>query len=212
MKLSGRNVKSPITLLPVDPFQRELLSGISGALIWFVATFWGYWTPYQGNNWWNLKREDPLLESVAYHLQESTRQVLISVTEMYSPIRNIINVTDAFFTVLPTVLSLALAAVGVVMLLSAFKIVSYPAKLRWFGPVALGALVLFMLFVAIVVPPFTAITSVAFPLYKSYPPEFSLNVGDWVGFIIEMVAKLAVPTAAVVLGLVPIFAPVKKDR
>ena len=38
MKLFGRTFTSPVTLLPLDTFQRHLLSGLSGLLIWFIAS------------------------------------------------------------------------------------------------------------------------------------------------------------------------------
>jgi len=204
MKLFGRKVDLPITLLPLARFQRELLAGMSGVLIWLVATFWGLSlaNPF---NWWNGWEISPILQSVSFHFQ----QAFGTVSQKVFGSGVLSFATDIIFSALPTVLSFILFVSGVAMVLSAYKIIACPVWLRWVGPAVLGSTIVAVLFVVLVVPPFSAIVHFVFPYYPTLR-EFSLNVGQWFSFMIAALMQLAVPIAAVILSLVPIFAPAKK--
>jgi hypothetical protein len=212
MKVFRRTLKSPVTLLPVDPFQRHLLSALSGVAIFFIATYWGFHT-YIG--WWHTPAwvDDlavpslPLLQGLAYHLAWTMQDILQVFLGYNSPIGiPIYGGVWNFFDVLPSVLSVLLAGASIMMLLGTFKLISHPTWMQKVGPTILAWIIISMLFVAIIVPPGSALLDFVFGINH----QFGLNMDYWFELIKQMVSQLVVPTAVLLVGLVPIFAPDKK--
>ena len=212
MKLFGRTVTSPVTLLPVDTFQRHLLSGLAGLLIWFVALVWpmgeAFEWPWQGG--W----PKPLLEGLTNHLQGSSSDLIYTMFNPGNP--------DSFWTMfvaewpprviglLSSILGVALLASSTVMILGAFKFITYPTRLQRFPPIVLSILIITVVAIQIVVLPITAINDVVFPAEYSQP-EFNFRVMYWVSGMLTVITQLVVPISVLLLSLVPIFAPEKKE-
>jgi len=215
MKVLGRTVNSPITLLPLDDFQRHLLAGTSGLLIWVVTSAWNWGYGFASQIGWNWQTESTMTEGLVYHIREAINKVLFLFHapgdewegQWYAAVQDLLRVV---FEILPTAISLALFVSSCIILLGAFKIVTYPARLRRLAPTMLGIAIAFIVVVQAVAYPANAITEVVFPTYPSFPPEFAFDVFWWLEDFVGTAMLLAVPVAVQLISMVPIFAPEKK--
>ena len=215
MKVLGRTINSPITLLPLDNFQRHLLAGTSGLLIWVVTSAWNWGDGFGYQEGWNWSTESTMTEGLTHHIRQAINVLLGLFHESgakwegqwYTVVQDLLR---SVFEILPTAISLALLVSSCIILLGAFKIVTYPARLRRLAPTTLGIAIGFIVVVQVVAVPANAITEVVFPAYPSFPPEFDFDVFWWLNDFIETAMLLAVPVAVLLISLVPIFAPEKK--
>jgi hypothetical protein len=216
MKVLGRTFNSPITLLPLDDFQRHLLAGTSGLLIWVVTSAWNWGDGFKYQEGWNWQTESTMSEGLVYHIREATDQVLFLFHapgdewegQWYAAVQELLRIV---FEILPTAISLAVLVSSSIILLGAFKIVTYPARLRRLAPTMLGIAIAFIVVVQAVAYPVNVITAVVFPAYPSSPPEIYFSVFLWLNDFVETAMLLAVPVAVLLISLVPVFAPEKKQ-
>jgi len=211
MKLFGRTVTSPVTLLPLDAFQRHLLSGVSGLLIWFIASVKPAGESFHvWNIWWWSSLGSPLLDGLGYHLGDSGGYLIYKLYDPNSPrsgewIKVLANYLPNAFELLAAIAGVALLATSVVMLLGAFKIMTYPSRLQRFAPTVLGIVIVTIIAIQVIVPPFTAVTDVVFARYP-----FRFDVAYWLSGIAAIMIELILPIAVLLISLVPIFAPATK--
>jgi hypothetical protein len=215
MKLFGRTLTSPITLLPLDQFQRHLLAGLSGLLVWVITSVLPWGEEFESKAEWSWYPEMPILEGLGNHFQSSLSSIIrifwdYDARQAEPWIDFVCDLLDLVIGILPTILSGAMLVSSAVMLLGAFKIFSYPARLQRLAPTILGVAVGTVLFVQALMPPFTAITAVVFPESPWMPQEFSFNFIWWVEKFIDVSANMAAPIAVLLVSLVPIFSPEKK--
>jgi hypothetical protein len=215
MRLFGRTITSPVTLLPLDAFQRHLLSGLSGLLIWFIASVKPAGTALSGEDFvWSWRGIPPfpsLLEGLGGHLESSATNLIFTLYDSNQPrsgawIKVAANYLPDVFELLAVIIGFALLAASVVMLLGAFKIMTYPSRLQRFAPSVLSILIVTIVAIQVIVLPFTAITDAVF---ARYPLGF--DVEYWVSGIVAITIELILPIAVLLISLVPIFAPVKKN-
>ena len=210
MKIFGTELKSTVNLLPLDSFQRHLLSGISGVLVWLVVSVWPFGDAFIGSFGWNWSEPAPLLNGLAYHLSESLSDMRYAVeVDAFSFIAG---VSRAILGVVPSIVGIALLVASAVMVLGAFKIVTYPARIQLFAPAVLGLTIRLMLLISIFVPPANSITAVVFPKHQIFPQEFSFSIEVWIDNLLALCIELAIPTAILAISLIPIFAPEKKGK
>lgn len=206
MKIFGTELKSTVNLLPLDSFQRHLLSGISGVLVWLVVSVWPFGDAFRFG--WNWSEPAPLLNGLAYHLSESLDDMRYAIkVDAFSFIAE---VSRSIIGVVPSIVGIALLVLSAVMVLGAFKIVTYPARIQRFAPAVLGLTILLMLLIQIVAQPVYSITQVVFPEYQSMPREFRFVIESWIENLLALCIELAIPTAILAISLIPIFAPGKK--
>ena len=215
MKVLGRTLNSPITLLPLDDFQRHLLAGMSGLLIWVVTSAWNWGDGLEYQEGWNWQTESTMTEGLVYHVREAIDQLLYLFHargdewegQWYAVVQDLLRFV---FEMLPTAISLALLVSSCIVLLGAFKIVAYPARLRRLAPTMLSIAIGFIVVVQAVAYPVTAITAVVFPAYPSSSPDIYFDIFLWLNDFVETVMILAVAVAVLLISMVPIFAPEKK--
>jgi hypothetical protein len=214
MKLFGRTFNSPVTLLPLDAFQRHLLSGVSGLLIWFIASVNPAGAALSGGGsvwrWRGIPPFPPLLEGLGGHLESSATDLIFKLYDSDSPrsgewIKVVANYLPNIFELLAAIVGVALLAASVVMLLGAFKIITYPSRLQRFAPTVLGTVIVTIVAIQVIVPPFTAVTDM---IFAKYP--FSFDVAYWVSGITAIMIELILATAVLLISLVPVFAPATK--
>jgi hypothetical protein len=226
MKLFGRAITSPVTLLPLDAFQRHLLSGLSGLLVWFIASAWPVLGPLRSldtvwkwtsplDSVWQWTSPMSLLNGLADHLGRSSLNLMLTLRDSNrSQSGEWITVVASLLTqavnLLAPIIGVALLAASVVMLLGAFKIMTYPSRLQRFAPTVLGIVIVTIIAIQVVMPLFTHINDVVFP-EDYYKPFIEFDVIRWVSKIVEIVISLIAPISVLLLSLVPIFAPVKKN-
>jgi hypothetical protein len=215
MKVLGRTINSPITLLPLDNFQRHLLAGISGLLVWIITSVLPWGAEFESKSEWSWYPEMPILEGLGNHFQSSLSSIIrifwdYDARQAQPWIGLVSDLLGWVIGILPTVLSGALLASSVVMLLGALKIFTYPAHLQRLAPTVLGVAVGTVLLVQAIMPLFTAVTDMVFPRDSWMPQEFSFNFFRWVEEFIEVSANMAAPLTVLIISLVPIFAPERK--
>jgi hypothetical protein len=216
MKVLGRTINSPITLLPLDTFQRHLLAGTAGLLVWVVTSVWNWGEDFEGRRGWNWPWESTMIEGIVYHLDRAVYDLLRLFEDpgkewsgqWYDVVRDLLR---TILDMLPTAISLAILVSSCLILLGAFKIITYPDRLRRLAPAILGVAVTLILIVQLFAYPANSITALMFPEYPSAPPTIRFIVFIWVDDIIRTAADLAVPIAVLLLSLLPVFAPEKKD-
>lgn len=197
MKLFGRTVTSPVTLLPLDAFQRHLLSGVSGLLIWFIASAWPVFGPLRNvDSVWQWFLPMSLLNGLAFHLSSSSLNLNV--------------LPQAVYLIVPIV-GVALLVASGIMLLGAFKIMTYPSRLQRFAPIVLGIVIGTIVAIQIVVPLFTHVNDVVFP-EDYYKPFIEFDAIKWFLKIAEVIVVLIAPIAVLLISLVPVFAPEKKGK
>ena len=215
MKVLGRTINSPIALLPLDQFQRHLLAGLSGLLVWVITSVLPWGEEFESKSEWSWYPEMPILEGLGNHFQSSLSSILFifwdyDARQEAQWVNLVSDLLGSVIGILPTILSGALLASSVVMLLGAFKIFTYPARLQRLAPSILGVAVGIVLLVQALVPPFTAVTDMVFPEYSWMPQEFSFNSLRWVEQFIGVTANMAAPIAVLLISLAPVFAPESK--
>jgi hypothetical protein len=199
MKLFGTELKPAINLLPLDSFQRHLLSGISGVLVWLVVSVWPF---HLGSGWrfgWNWSEPAPLLNGLADHLSESLWDMRYAIyVDAFSFISE---VARAIIGVVPSIAGIAVLASSVVMVLGAFKIVTYPSRIQRFAPGVLGVTLALILLIQIV----------ARPAYSAFGGSiFGFSIGSWIEDLLTLSFELAIPTTILAISMVPVFAPIKE--
>ena len=214
MKVLGRTINSPITLLPLDDFQRHLLAGTSGLLIWVVTSAWNWGDGFKYRDGWNWLGESTMTEGLANHIRSSMDSILYIFNapgtewegQWYAIIQDLLRVV---LEVIPTAISLALVVSSCVVLLGAFKIISYPDRLRRLAPTILGAALIFIVVVQIVAVPANAFTGLLFPDSRGNPaPQF--DVYWWLYELVRTSMFVVLPFAFLLVSLVPVLAPEKK--
>jgi hypothetical protein len=206
MKNLGTELKLNVSLLPLDSFQRHLLSGISGVLVWFVISVW----PFQFSSYryrWNWTEPAPLLTGLVDHLSDSLQDMDWATDS--DAIDFIAAVSQPIFSVVPTIIGIALLLSIAIVILGAFKIVTYPTRIQRFAPAVLGSTLVLMLLVQVVAQPAYSITQVVFPEYQSMPNAFSFDLIGWIEDLLALCLDLAIPTAVFVIALIPILSPEK---
>jgi hypothetical protein len=156
-----------------------------------------------------------MIEGIAYHLNQVAYDLLVLFHEpdtmwdgqWYDIVRDQLR---TILDILPTAVSVAMLVSSCLILLGAFKIISYPGRLRQFAPVALGVAVMFIVVVQVFAYPVNSVTALLFPEYPSAPPKITFVFSLWMDDIVEIATELAVPFVVLLLSLVPIFAPEKK--
>ena len=207
MKIFGTELKSTVNLLPLDSFQRQLLSGISGVLVWLVVSVWPFSDAFNWNSGWNWSEPAPLLNGLASHLSESLSDLRYAIeVDAFSFIAE---VSRTIIGVVPSIVGIALLVASAVMVLGAFKIVTYPARITRFAPAVLALTILLMLLIQIVAQPVYSITQVVFPEYQSMPREFRFVIEVWIENLLALCIELAIPTAILAISFIPVLAPEK---
>jgi hypothetical protein len=214
MKVLGRTINSPITLLPLDDFQRHLLAGTSGLLIWVVTSAWNWGDGFKYRDGWNWLGESTMTEGLVYHVQEATDRILFLFNapgdewegQWYAVVQDLLRIV---FEIVPTAISLALLVSSCIILLGAFKIVTYPARIRRLAPTVIGVALACIVAVQVIAVPANAFTGLLFPDDRGNPaPQF--DVFWWLDNLVRTTTVLAVPIVVLLLSLVPVFAPEKK--
>jgi hypothetical protein len=157
-----------------------------------------------------------MIEGIVYHLDRAVYDLLRLFEDpgkewsgqWYDVVRDLLR---TILDMLPTAISLAILVSSCLILLGAFKIITYPDRLRRLAPAILGVAVTLILIVQLFAYPANSITALMFPEYPSAPPTIRFIVFIWVDDIIRTAADLAVPIAVLLLSLLPVFAPEKKD-
>ena len=192
MKVLGRTINSPIALLPLDQFQRHLLAGLSGLLVWVITSVLPWGEEFESKSEWSWYPEMPILEGLGNHFQSSLSSILFifwdyDARQEAQWVNLVSDLLGSVIGILPTILSGALLASSV-----------------------LGVAVGIVLLVQALVPPFTAVTDMVFPEYSWMPQEFSFNSLRWVEQFIGVTANMAAPIAVLLISLAPVFAPESK--
>jgi hypothetical protein len=215
MNILGRTFTSPITLLPLDSFQRHMLAGTTGLLVWIVTSVWNWGDRFDYREGWNSSFERPIIEGIVDHLD----QVVYDLFRLfYSPnvewseqwFNGIRELLITILYMLPTITSVAMLISSCLILLGAFRIITYPDRLRKVAPVILGAAVMFIVAVQVFAYPVNSVTALLFPEYPSAPPKITFVVSIWIDDIVDTAIDLLVPVAVLLISLVPIFSPEKK--
>ena len=155
-----------------------------------------------------------LIGGLSGHLYSSTQDLIYTLYDPFRPrsgewVMVVREWLPRIFEILPPIFGVILLAASVVMLLGAFKIMTYPTRLQRLAPTVLGILLATMLVIQIFVPPFTTMTDWVFPL-RYFPVGFKFDVIQWVSGIGEIIVALIVPIAVLLISLVPVFAPAPK--
>ena len=214
MKLLGQTFTSPVTLLPLDAFQRHLMSGIAALLVWFIASAWPvFGSLHSVDSVWQWYSPMSLLNGLASHLSFSSLKLILTLRDLNSPqsgewINVVANFLPQAEYLIAPIVGVALLAASVVMLLGAFKIITYPSRLQRFAPTVLGTVIVTIVAIQVVVPLFTHINDVVFP-EEYYKPSIKFDAIRWFSKIVEVVVVLIAPIAVLLVSLVPIFAPNK---
>ena len=130
---------------------------------------WGLW-------WWSSAPAS-LLEGLGGHLRSSGSNLIYTLYDPNRPrsgewIQVVGNYLPNVFELATAIAGVALLTGSVVMLLGAFKVMTYPARLQRFAPAVLGAVIATMIIIQVFVPPFTAITRVVFRAQYAQPVFF----------------------------------------